>query len=102
MNRWLYGPGVTGPIICQISGPFDEQRRTRLPAQCCGQPADQIYKCEQVAPPGHRCRVGEHTILHERMGNGWPCSAVEDQLVNRGGLSGWISAQGTRHTQVGT
>lgn len=64
-------------VICQINGAFDEKRKTRLPAQCCGEPADQIYKCEQIAPPGHRHQVGDHTILHERMGNGYSCSAVD-------------------------
>ncbi len=89
------------PVICQISGPFDEERGTRLPAQCCGLPADQIYKCEQIAPPGHRHQVGEHTILHERMGNGWPCRVVEDWLTNRGGLRGWTEAQMAHYTTVG-
>lgn len=101
MNRWLYSPGRTGPIICQISGPFDEQRKTRLPAQCCGLPADQIYKCEQIASPGHRCQVNEHTILHERMGNGYGCSVVEMWRIERGGLSGWVQASSARFTTVG-
>ena len=79
-------------VICQINA--------RLPAQCCSLPADQIWKCEQIAPPGHRCQVGEHTILHERMGNGWSCTAVEDQLHNGGGLTGWISRQGTKYVAV--
>ena len=91
---------TSNPIICQINGAFDEVRHTRLPAQCCGEPADQIYKCEQIAPPGHRHQVGDHTILHERMGNGYACSAVEDQLHNRGGLVGWCGA-GTKLTMVG-
>lgn len=75
-------------VICQINGTFDEIRHTRLPAQCCGLPADQIYKCEQIAPPGHRCQVGDHTILHERMGNGYSCAAVEQQL-RAGGTRTW-------------
>lgn len=84
---------TTGLVICQISGRWDERRRTRLPAQCCGLPADQIYKCEQISAPGHRCRVGDHTILHERMGNGYTCSAVEQWMAERGGLTGWISGR---------
>lgn len=99
MSRWLYFPGQ--PVICQINGPFDEVRKTRLPAQCCGLPADQIYKCEQIAGPGHRCQVDDHTILHERMGNGHSCSTVEDWLENEGGLGGWIQAQSTRLVKVG-
>jgi hypothetical protein len=99
-NRWLYrGPAV--PFVCQINGPWDEVRKTRLPAQCCGKKADQIYRCEQIAPPGHRCQVNDHTILHERMGNGYACSAVEVWLKERGGLGGWISASSTRFTTVG-
>lgn len=93
MNRWLYSPGKTGAIICQIAGPFDEQRKTQLPAQCCGLPADQIYKCEQIAPPGHQCHVGEHTILHERMGNGYSCFAVEVQIREFDGLRGWCQTR---------
>lgn len=80
-------------VICQING--------RLPAQCCGQHADQIYLCEQIAPPGHRCQVGEHTILHERMGNGYTCATVEDQLHNQGGLRGWIGSASTSWTRIG-
>jgi hypothetical protein len=100
VNRWLFRPGFQP--ICQVSGPFDEERKTRLPAQCCGLPADQIYKCEQIAPPGeHRCRVNDHTILHERMGNGYSCGAVEVWLAERGGLHGWITARITSYTTVG-
>ena len=102
-DRWLYeGPKQGPPYICQISGPWDEVRETRLPAQCCGEKADQIYKCEQIAAPGHRCQVGDHTILHERMGNGYACSAVEVWLRERGGLGGWIGAPATRFTVVGS
>ena len=79
-------------VICQING--------TLPAQCCGEP-EQVYRCEQIAPPGHKHQVGEHTILHERMGNGYACSAVEQQLHERGGLRGWISGQSTACTTVG-
>lgn len=100
-NRWLYSPGRTGPVICQISGPFDEVRKTRLPAQCCGLAADQIYKCEQIAGPGHRCQVNDHTILHERMGNGYACSAVEDWIDNHGGLQGWCSGRTVKSVRVG-
>jgi hypothetical protein len=78
-------------LICQING--------TLPSQCCGLPADQIYRCEQVAPPGHQCQVGDHTILHERMGNGYACSAVEQQLTERDGLRGWVS--GTSFVRIG-
>jgi hypothetical protein len=85
MSRRLYRPGGK-PIICQINGPFDEMRKTWLPAQCCGLPADQIFKCEQIAPPGHRCQVNDHTILHERMGNGYGCWSVEDRLEHFGSL----------------
>jgi hypothetical protein len=88
-------------VICQINGTFDEVRQTRLPAQCCGEPADQIYKCEQIAPPGHRHQVGNHTILHERMGNGWSCAAVEQQLHERGGPRGWTEQQSARFVRVG-
>jgi hypothetical protein len=101
MNRWLYSPGETGAVICQINGPFDEERKTRLPAQCCGLPADQIYKCEQIAAPGHRCQVNEHTILHERMGNGYLCSAVEEWIREYGGLHGWVTGKTTPMTAVG-
>lgn len=80
-------------LICQITSP--------LPAQCCGKSADQIWLCEEIAPPGHRCRVGDHTVLHERMGNGRSCAAVEDQLRNRGGLKGWRVGGGTKYTVVG-
>ncbi len=100
-NRWLFRPRPGLQFVCQISGPWDEERKTRLPAQCCGLPADQIYKCEQIDPPGHRCQVNDHTILHERMGNGYTCSAVEHQLRERGGLGGWIKGQSTRYTRVG-
>ena len=101
-NRWLYkGPAVGAPYVCQISGPWDEERSTRLPAQCCGLPADQIWKCEQIAPPGHRCQVDDHTILHERMGNGYSCGAVEQQIRERGGLYGWCSGQGSKYVVVG-
>ncbi len=89
------------PIICQINGPFDEVRGSFLPAQCCGEKADQIYLCEEIAPPGHRHRVGNHTILHERMGNGRPCADVEDWLRNWGGLAGWSKAQLARYVTVG-
>lgn len=100
-NRWLFKRPVSGGLwVCQISGPFDEVRETRLPAQCCGLPADQIYKCEQIAPPGHRCQVNDHTILHERMGNGYACSAVEWQIRERGGLHGWCTGQTTKLTVV--
>lgn len=102
-NRWLYkGPAQGSPYVCQIRGPFDEVRKTRLPAQCCGLPADQIYKCEQIAPPGHRCQVDDHTILHERMGNGYSCSAVERWIRERGGLHGWCSGDETKLTVVGS
>jgi hypothetical protein len=101
-NRWLYkGPAQGSPYVCQISGPFDEVRKTRLPAQCCGLPADQIYKCEQIAPPGHRCQVDDHTILHERMGNGYSCAAVERQIDERDGLRGWCSGRSTKHVVAG-
>lgn len=89
-------------VICQINGPWDGARKTRLPSQCCGRKADQIYRCEQIAPPGHRCQVGDHTILHERMGNGYSCAAVERQLHERGGLRGWINAQTAAFHRVGT
>jgi hypothetical protein len=101
MSRWLYYPGGTGAVICQINGPFDEERKTKLPAQCCGLPADQIWKCEQIAAPGHRCQVNDHTILHERMGNGYSCSAVERQIRERGGLHGWVTGKTTPVTVVG-
>lgn len=71
-------------IICQISGRYDDRRTTRLPAQCCGLPADQIYKCEVIAPPGHRCQVGQHTIEHERWGNGYSCAAIEHNITKEG------------------
>jgi hypothetical protein len=101
-NRWLFKRSSTGRLwVCQISGPWDGERGTRLPAQCCGLPADQIWKCEQIAAPGHRCQVNDHTILHERMGNGYGCSAVEQWLAERDGLSGWIRGQSTRFTAVG-
>lgn len=101
-NRWLYrGPAEGPPVICQIEGPWDETRKTKLPAQCCGAPADQIWRCEQVAPPGHRHQVGDHTILHERMGNGYSCSAVERWRKERGGLGGWCKAESTSFTTVG-
>lgn len=90
MSRWLFRPSPGRSFVCQINGPFDEARKTRLPAQCCGKPADQIWKCEQIAAPGHRCRVDDHTILHERMGNGYHCSTVEYRLRERGGLHGWV------------
>lgn len=80
-------------IICQV--------RKNLPAQACGEPADQIYKCEQIAPPGHICAVGEHTILHERMGNGYSCTAVEEQITKRDGLIGWITGGRTSYTRIG-
>jgi hypothetical protein len=83
---------MTQPI-CQIND--------KLPAQCCGLPADQIYRCEEIAPQGHRCRVGDHTILHERMGNGYTCSAVEQQLTQFGGLRGWTSGQATSFVTIG-
>jgi hypothetical protein len=88
-------------IICQVRGAFDEVRETRLPAQCCGEPADQIYRCEQIAPPGHRHQVGDHTILHERMGNGHSCAIVEHWLRERGGLRGWIEQQAAHFVRVG-
>jgi hypothetical protein len=57
-------------IICQVNG--------RLPAQCCGSgDGDSIFLCEEIAPPGHECRVGCHTQVHERWGNGYPCDAIE-------------------------
>jgi hypothetical protein len=101
MNRWLFRPDPGHQFVCQINGLFDEERKTRLPAQCCGLPADQIWKCEQIAPPGHACQVDDHTILHERMGNGYTCSAVEIWLAERGGLSGWIRASSARYVAVG-
>lgn len=102
MSRWLYCPTEDRPVICQINGPFDEERRTSLPAQCCGLPADQIYKCEQIAAPGHRCQVNEHTILHERMGNGYPCSAVEAWIRENNGLHGWVTGKiATKFVVVG-
>ena len=78
------------PVICQVNGPW-RPGGGHLPAQCCGLPADQVYRCEQIAPPGHRCRVGEHTILHDRMGNGRTCAEVERRLKNGGGLHGWLT-----------
>lgn len=101
MNRWLFRPNPGRQYVCQINGPFDEERGTRLPAQCCGLPADQIYKCEQIAAPGHRCQVGDHTILHERMGNGYSCSAVEHWLAERNGLHGWVTGKTTKAVAVG-
>jgi hypothetical protein len=86
-------PEQTGrgkPVICQIAGTFDKVRETRLPAQCCGLKAGQIYRCERIAAPGHRCRVGDHTILHERMGNGYSCRYVERWSEKYGGLRGWV------------
>jgi hypothetical protein len=59
------------PIICQIV--------RGLPLQCCGKPADQIYKCEEIGPH-ERCKVGEHTIVHERRGNGYSCESVQDRI----------------------
>ncbi len=79
------------PVICQINGRWDEQRGTKLPAQCCGKKADQIYKCEVIGPHEH-CQVGEHTIIHERLGNGHPCSAIEF-WVDNGGLNALIREQ---------
>ncbi len=101
MSRRLFRPSPGRQFVCQINGPWDEVRKTKLPAQCCGLPADQIYKCEQIAPPGHQCQVDDHTILHERMGNGYACSAVESWIKHRGGLAGWCSTQRGRYTAVG-
>lgn len=77
------GTGLGKPVICQINA--------RLPAQCCGKKADQIYKCEVIGPH-ERCQVGEHTIIHERLGNGHSCSAIE-HWVDNGGLGALIKAQ---------
>lgn len=79
------------PVICQINGAWDEQRSTKLPAQCCGKKADQIWKCEVIGPH-ERCEVGEHTIIHERLGNGHHCESIE-WWVRNGGLSALIKAQ---------
>lgn len=98
MSRRLARPSWR--IICQINGEFDEARGTRLPAQCCGMAADQIWKCEQIAPPGHPCQVGDHTILHERMGNGYPCSQVENRRLHGGGMSGLIRDRAAAWTVI--
>lgn len=70
--------------------------------QCCGLRADQIYRCEVIDKPGHKCQVGEHTILHERMGNAYSCLAAEDWLRNRGGLGGWIQSKRTSFHRIGS
>lgn len=85
------GTGLGKPVICQIEGTWDEVRKTKLPAQCCGKPADQIWKCEVIGEH-ERCQVGEHTIIHERLGNGHSCEAIE-YWVDNGGLGALIRAQ---------
>lgn len=64
-------------IICQIRGD--------LPLQACGAPADQIYKCEQIGPHDKH-QVDDHTILHERVGNGYSCRGVQDLIDEHGGF----------------
>lgn len=51
-----------------------------LSVQACGGKADQIYRCEIIGPEGHRHRVGPHTILHDRAGNGYSCESIEAYL----------------------
>jgi len=80
-------------FVCQV--------KFKLPAQCCGQPADQIFKCEVIAPEGHKCQVGEHTMLHERMGNGHHCSTVEQWIHLHGGLEGWCKSGLTPYHRIG-
>jgi len=79
--------------VCQV--------KAKLPAQCCGGHADQIFRCEAVAPPGHRHFVGEHTMLHERMGNGYTCAQVENWIEHRGGLAGWCKSGRTPFHRIG-
>lgn len=79
------GTGRGKLVICQIMA--------RLPKQCCGEKADQIWLCEVIGPhPRSECRVGEHTMIHERLGNGHACSGIE-YWVDNGGLAGLMEAQ---------
>lgn len=63
---------------CQVNG----WPRRSLQAACDGQ-ADSIFKCEVIGPH-ERHVVGEHTQLHERMGNGNSCLTVEAILQQPG------------------
>lgn len=56
---------------------FQCQVAHRLSSQACGsRNADSIFLCEVIGPH-ERCRVGEHTIRHERAGNGYSCWTKE-------------------------
>lgn len=58
---------------CQVNG--------SLSAQACGsRKADSIFCCEIIGPHD-RCRVGEHTIAHERAGNGYSCTSIQVNLL---------------------
>lgn len=63
--------GLRPVFQCQVSG----WPRRSLQAACDGQ-ADSIFKCEVIGPHEEH-KVGQHTIWHERYGNGATCSGVE-------------------------
>lgn len=58
-------------IVCQVVGPEY--------AEWCDYRESGGMRCEVVGP--HRKHYwSEHTIAHERMGNGYSCAAVERAL----------------------
>lgn len=63
--------GLRLVVQCQVNG----WPRRSLQAACDGH-ADSIFKCEVIGPHEHH-KVGEHTIWHERYGNGRSCAQIE-------------------------
>lgn len=61
--------GLTPVGQCQVI-------KGRSPQAACNGHADSVFKCEVIGPH-ERHRVGEHTIWHERYGNGYSCDLVE-------------------------
>jgi len=54
---------------CQVNG--------RLSIQACGAKADQVYRCEVIGSHDNH-QVGEHTIRHSLLGNGYTCSSIQE------------------------
>ncbi len=44
-----------------------------------------VYQCEVLhfPHPEQRCRVGDHTVYHRKLGNGYPCYVVDNYLNSK-------------------
>jgi hypothetical protein len=67
--------------------------------QSCGKRADQIYKCEEIGPHENH-KVGDHTIVHERYGNGYSCARIEEAIQKLGRGEALVSAP-IKYTVIG-